>query len=410
VDLEALKQSPLGTLVPILVPTPGSGESTSSYWAFVPKPLPEKPTLTLTSVSAATKAAMAVARLDQAVSQLPNPELLLRPIIRREAASTSALEGTYAEFDEVLEADFLEDRQMSREQREIPNVVRATEAAVAAITTRPISRKLIGELQAIIVQGTDGETYDSGDLRQRQVYIGPPNRPVEEARFVPCPPGDVLVEGFSDWEKWINGAIDVPIIIRLALGHYQFETLHPYADGNGRLGRLILTLQLIENAALRAPILNISTWLESRRTEYLDNLLKVTCTGDFDPWISFISEGVREQSDKGLRDINRLLAFKDALVTGLRARGLKGSSLVIAENLIGYPALDVAVAKQITGHSFQAANTAVARLVELGVLKEVTGRPTNRLFYCPAILDMLNDRERGEPERLLASLAVEQGR
>jgi Fic family protein len=333
---------------------------------------------------------MAVARLDQAVSQLPNPDLLVRPIIRREASSTSALEGTFADFDQVLEADFLEDRQMSREQREIQNVVRATELAVREIKSRPVSRRLLGELQSVIVRGTDGETYDSGDLRTRQVYIGPQNRPVEDARFVPCPPGISLIEGFSDWEKWVNERPDIPVVIRVALAHYQFETLHPYADGNGRLGRLIVVLQLMEYGALRSPLLNISTWLEAHRTQYLDNLLEVTCTGRFDPWIDFLSQGVLEQSQKGVESIAALIAFKERLVGDLRSKGLRGSALVIAENLIGYPVLDVTTARTLTKTSFQASNTAIAKLVELGVLHELTGRPTNRLFYSPTAYQLIN--------------------
>jgi len=184
----------LGDLVPIGGTDPRT-QVTWSYWAFVPAPLPLAPSLGLVAHDVATKAAMEVARLDQAVSQLPNPDILVRPIIRREAVSTSALEGTYAPFEEVLEAEFTEDRNLSSEQREIRNYIRATERAVELLKKYPVSRKLIGKLQAIIVRGTPGESYDAGDLRQRQVYIGPKNRPIHEARFVPPPNGDALEYG-----------------------------------------------------------------------------------------------------------------------------------------------------------------------------------------------------------------------
>lgn len=390
-DLGRLRASPIGSLVSIAVPQSGGSEP-KQYWAFQATALPAEPNLRMATLTAATNAAMAVARLDQAVSQLPRPDLLVRPVIRREAASTSALEGTYVELDAVLEADFLEDRQMSREQREIQNVVRATEHATKEILTRPISRRLLGELQEILVRGTDGETYDSGDIRQRQVYIGPKGRPVEEARFVPCPPGDILADGFSDWEKWVNQSAAVPIVVRLALAHYQFETLHPYADGNGRLGRLVILLQLIEDNALHWPILDMSTWLESRRTDYIDSLLSTTCTGDFDSWVGFIAEGVREQAERGVRNIARMMSFKDDLVASLRSQGLKGGALVIAENLIGYPVLDVASARALTGTSFQATNTAISHLVERGILREGTGRQTHRIFVSNQVLRMINDR------------------
>jgi Fic family protein len=390
VDVDALKASPIGRAVNILGPEPGGTEATIPYWAYVPDPLPPTPSLELSTLAVATDAAMAIARLDQALAQLPNPSLLLRPIIRREATSTSALEGTYAEFGEVLEADFLDPRQLSGEQREIQNFVRAVDHAVDQLRARPISRKLIGELQQIIVRGTPGETYDAGDLRQRQVYIGPKNRPVQEARFVPCPNGDALVEGFSDWEKWINDCEKVPLVVRLALGHYQFETLHPYADGNGRLGRLIAIMQLLEAKALSSPALNLSPWFEVRRQEYMDGLLRVSHTGDFDSWVRFFSAAVEAQAKDGVQVINELIAFKDATLVRLRKAGLRGSGLQIAENLIGYPVIDVSTARAMTGKTFEAANQAVARLVELGVLREITGRRMNRLFVCRPVFNIVN--------------------
>ncbi|MDQ1702197.1 MAG: hypothetical protein QOF57_1449 [Frankiaceae bacterium] len=385
-DMDKLRASPVGTLHPILVPAPGEAELTQRHWAYIPAPLPDEPALSLRALNQASRAAMAVARLDQAVSHLPNPALLVRPILRREATSTSALEGTYATFDEVLEADFLDDRQMSYEQREITKFVRATERAVSELATRPISRNLIGELQMTIVRGTSGDSYDAGDLRQRQVFIGAKNMPVTEARFVPCPPGDALVEGFCDWEKWVNDDNDVPIVAKLALGHYQFEALHPYADGNGRLGRLIAILQLMDSGALRAPVLNISPWFEARRQAYMDGLLRVSETGDFDTWVEFFSTGILEQAEDAIKVIDDLLAFKDHTVTKLRKKAVRGLALEIAEFLIGYPVIDVATVREMTGKSFVAANTAVARLVAEGVLRETTGRKVNRLFVCQPVL------------------------
>jgi Fic family protein len=388
-DLETLGASPIGRLVQILVPELGSTEATIPYWAYVPNPLDTKLNLEMSTTDIAGRAAMAIARLDQAVAHLPNPTLLLRPIIRKEATSTSALEGTFAEFDAVLEADFLEDRQLTTEQREIQNVVRATEIAIERIKELPIGRRLIGELQSVIVKGTDDDSYDAGDLRQRQVYIGPKNRPIQEARFIPPPNGSFLEEGFSDWEKWINAESGIPIVIKMALGHYQFETLHPYANGNGRLGRLIGLLQLIEDGTLSYPILNLSAWLEARRTEYVDGLLGVTETGDFDTWIRFYAGGVLAQAEKGLSTINALEAFKEETLSKLRASRVRGAAIEIAEALIGYPIINVATARTMTGLTFEAANKAIARLVEMDVLQEITGRKVNRLFICRQVLTIV---------------------
>ncbi|RZL72522.1 MAG: Fic family protein, partial [Rhodococcus sp. (in: high G+C Gram-positive bacteria)] len=237
-DVDALKESPIGTLVPISGTDPRTTQPWS-YWAYLPDPLPVNPDLSATAIMATARAGNAIARLDEAVAQLPRPEILVRPIIRREAASTSALEGTYASFEDVLTADFLDDREMSSEQREIRNYVHATEVAVAHITERRISRTFLGELQLMIVRGTRGETTDSGDIRSHQVAIGAHNKPIDTARFVPCPPGDQLEAGMAAWEDWVAHEDNTLIVAKMAMAHYQFETLHPYGDGNGRLGRLI---------------------------------------------------------------------------------------------------------------------------------------------------------------------------
>ncbi|WP_068153308.1 Fic family protein, partial [Rhodococcoides corynebacterioides] len=304
----------------------------------------------------------------------------------REAASTSALEGTYASFDDVLEADFLEDRQLSVEQREIRNYVTATEQAVELIKSYPISRNLAGKLQATIVRGTEGDSYDAGDIRQRQVAIGPENRPIEEARFVPTPGDSRLADGVSDWEKWVNRDDQFMIVARMAMAHYQFETLHPFADGNGRLGRLIAILQLMQDGVLRWPVLNLAPWLEQHRDEYQQGLLNVTMTGEFDPWVEFFGEAVRVQARAGVEKITQLLRLRDTILDDLRADGVKGTALHLAEFLIGYPVLDVPTARILTGKGFETANQAVAKLVDKGLLTEITGKKQNRLFACRQVL------------------------
>jgi Fic family protein len=387
-DLEALARSPVGHLVPISGTDPRTGQSWH-HQAYVPAPLPEVPQMSLAALNSSAMAAMEVARLDQAVSQLPNPEILIRPIIRREAVSTSALEGTYIAFSEIFEADFIEERKLSSEQREVRNYVVATEQGINLLETYSISRSLIGKLQKTIVTGTPSDSFDAGDLRQRQVCIGPKGRLIHEARFVPPPPGPILEQGISDWEKWVNSTNNVPIIAKAALAHYQFETLHPFADGNGRIGRLTAILQLVQDHVLSVPVLNISPLLEVNRDQYQNGLLDVTKTGNFDEWIVFFSEAVRTQAAEGVQKINNLLSLRDSMVAELRSAEVRGSALQIAENLIGYPVIDVPTARSLTGKSFQAANQAVARLVDQGILQEITGRPQDRLFLCTRAIALI---------------------
>jgi Fic family protein len=282
----------------------------------------------------------------------------------------------------VLEADFLEERQMSSEQREIRNYVEATEAACAEIDERGITRSFLGQLQQMIVRGTPGDTSDAGDIRPYQVAIGPKDRPIEEARFVPCPPGDQLEAGVRAWEQWVAADSDLLVVAKVAIAHYQFETLHPYSDGNGRLGRLVSILQLIKAGELRWPVLNIAPWFESHRDLYQQGLMNVTLTGDFNPWVELFAYAVELQARQGLKKIQELLALRDEMVGELRARGFRGSAIEIAEILIGYPVIDVRTASNLIHKTFEATNVAIGKLVEHGFLEEITGRSQNRLFGC----------------------------
>lgn len=391
-DLDAVGNSPIGKLVPIYGTDPRTMKEWE-YYAYLPDPLPPLPSLSAAAIAAAGHAGMAVARLDEAVAQLPRPEILVRPIIRREAASTSALEGTYASFQDVLEADFLEDRQMSFEQREIRNYVEATEYAVSQIADRRITRGFLGELQRTIVRRTKGDTPDAGDIRPHEVAIGAEGRPIHEARFVPCPAGDHLASGLASWEQWVADDSDLLIVAKMAIAHYQFETLHPFGDGNGRLGRLVSILQVMKAGELRWPVLNIAPWFESRRQMYQDALLNITLTGDFSPWVQLFSQAVEIQAKEGLAKIQHLLSIRDNMVADLRAKGRRGSPIEIAEVIIGYPVIDVPTVRKILGRTFEAANQAVAKLVEHGILEEITGRRQDRLFVCMEVVNAINRTE-----------------
>ena len=217
-----------------------------NYWAFYL--IRSQQSRLSNAASNEREAGMAVARLDDPSRTCP-PRDLLRPIIRREATSTSALERTYPPSTGT-EADFLQDSQMSFEQREIRNYVDAAEEATHHITEKRISRSFLGALQKTIVRGTKGDTADAGDIRPHHVAIGPKDRPIQEARFVPCPAGDQLEAGVADWEDWVADT-KLSIVAKMAIAHYQFETLHPFGDGNGRLGRLVALLQVMQTSELR---------------------------------------------------------------------------------------------------------------------------------------------------------------
>ncbi|MEA2257120.1 MAG: hypothetical protein QOG35_3165 [Solirubrobacteraceae bacterium] len=360
------------------------------YFAYLADPLPETVHLSPAAWTIVAQAEAALARLDEAARQIPEPSLLRRPALRREAQSTSALEGTFAPFVDVLEPD-LEDRaQMSLEVREILNYVVAAEEAFAWIAERPMTSGFMGNLQRILVQGTRGELSDAGGLRDRQVFLGPRDAPIEEARFVPAPFGDQLRAGFERWVEWVNASErELPPVVQAALGHYQFETLHPFSDGNGRIGRLAIVLQLMRQGVLKHPLLVVSPWFEARRTDYQDRLLGLSLTGDWEDWVTFFATGVGAAASTTHERIDQLLAWQDEALLRVRRAGVSGVAERIAGELAGAPILRAGQVASRHGLSHQGAMNALRRLAELGLVTERMrkGRVT---FHADAVVGLLS--------------------
>lgn len=386
-DLEALRGSPIGQLVPITGDDPRFGEK-YEYVVYVPDPLPASLELEAETYAAVIDAATAMARADQAASLLPNPGLLARPATRREAVSTSALEGTYAAFSDVLEADFLEADEMSSSVSEVRNYVTAAERAYELVAKgQPISIRMLEDLQRELLHRTTSDGPHAGSVRTTQVFIGVGNRRVVSARFVPPPADHRLLDGLRLWQEWIREPNAIPSIIRVAAAHYQFETLHPFHDGNGRLGRLVMALQLMSAGDLRYPVLNISPWLEQHRTEYQDGLLRVSQTGRWDDWVCFISAAIHAEALEVVERVDKVLVLRESFQRTLR--GSKGVSLRIADDLIGYPMITASLAASMYSVSYQAANTAIAKLVEKGILRQRTAGRYHRIFQCDGVLAAL---------------------
>jgi Fic family protein len=351
VDIERFAKSPVGHLVPIRGHDWSLGTDYNHH-AFVPDPAPSVIQLSQATYKAVTDATLALGRLDFAVRRLPDPRLLIGPVLRREAQSTSELEGTYAPLDEVLAADFIDSSRQSAELREVMNYVAAAERGFELVATLPICVRTLGELQKILVHGTRGELGDSGRLREIQVFIGERELGIEQSRFVPVPNGPLLVEGVSDWEKWINDVDDeIPLLVKAAVGHYQFETLHPFSDGNGRLGRLIVVLQMMEARTLTYPVLNLSPWLQRRKEDYKSLLREVSITGDFDRWVQFFATAVQAQAADMVQRIEELLEVREELLKVVR----------------------------------DTANDAFKKLEAMGILREITGAKYGRIFVCPGV-------------------------
>lgn len=385
-DLQAFARSPVGRLERTSFFDPRKQEQVN-YWAFVPDPLPDTVQLSPAAHLAANRASTALGRLDGAGGRLPNPKLLVRPTIRKEAVSTSALEGTITELTDILESEALE-APASPDVLEVRNYVRAAEQGLLTLQERPIGLRLIGELHEILMKGTRGDSWESGRVRSQQNWIGPPDSGMQESFFVPPPPGEYLDAGLREWEKWIHRE-DIPIVVRVALGHYQFETLHPFKDGNGRMGRLLCILQLIEEGTPSHHLVAISSALEAIKPQYTSLLREASMTGNFDAWIIFFLEVLTAEANSALNRVNQLTGFREQAVAKLRGARVRGVAIEMAEDLIGFPVLSPSRAAEKYGITYQAANSAVLRLVEAGLLEEMTGRKYGRLFVCGQVIDIL---------------------
>ncbi|HEY3829495.1 MAG TPA: Fic/DOC family N-terminal domain-containing protein [Solirubrobacteraceae bacterium] len=370
---EGLKTSPIGHVIPIIGPDPSTHEIVEGE-AFLPDPLPRDVALTTATWTTVNTATAALARLDGAGRLIPSPGLLRRPTLRREAQSTSALEGTYAPFADVLAADRDDPENLTAELREVLQFEQVAERAFAWPEDRPLTLGMLSELQRMLVSGTAGEHSDAGGLRDRIVVIGRRGNSYADARFVPPPPGDQLRAGVEGLLNWLADPPPLPTVIHAAMVHYLFETLHPYSDGNGRLGRLLVIVQLLRGAVIREPLLVVSPWFEQRRERYQDALLTLSCDGNWDAWVSFFAEGVAASAVESQRKVENLVLLQAALRSRVQSARKRGAAERLAADLVGQPYVTAPIVAERYDLSGQGAINAVRTLVDLQIL-----RPSFRL-------------------------------
>jgi len=399
VDVEMFENSAAGTLVPISGTDPRAGEWT--HQAFVPAPLADTaPWLSPGTHLRVANARAALAALDSTARQLPNPKLLRRPSLRREAQSTSALEGTYEPLRAVLTAD--DEAPTSLAMREVLNFVSMADHAFEWVESgRPLSVTMLSELQRTLVRGTPAEGPSSGRIRQIQVVIGQRRTaavgelPVKAARFVPSPPGTDLEARVHDLVRWMGRDYRTLIdpVVASALAHYQFETLHPFPDGNGRIGRLLIILQLFMDGTLSEPTLTVSPWFEGRRAEYYDRLFAVSSQGDWDNWVSFFAQGLEESAVVTRRQMLELVAAQAHLKDTIRASKLRADTAhALVDYAVAHTTFTVRQVERDLGVSYGRANRLVSDLVNLRVLAEA-GDTYRRRFFAPAVLEVLLSAE-----------------
>lgn len=360
-------------------------------FAFMPSQLPEQVDgLTMESVGAVADASAALSRLDQACTQLSDPGLLIWPALYREALDTSALEGTYGHLTDVLEAQLPGFQQRSAETREIFGYLSAAWRSFGEIRDRPITVGLLNDAHGEMFSDVEHPPSDLGRLRRQQVWIGQREAPINDARFVPLPADDRLQAALDSWAAWVEAENSWPVVLRAALAHYQFETLHPFRDGNGRIGRLAIVLQFLRSGIIRHPAITISPWFFKHRDQYQDELLAVSCTGDWNPWVQFFCRAIVQQCAALLLGVERLNDWIEMARTQINQRRWAGAIYDVLDNLSQTPL--TTIAKITTQHDLTptAATNIVNHLVEIGVLEETTGRAYDRVFGARAVMSIID--------------------
>ncbi len=354
--------------------------------AFVPDALPPLVELDAETVYVLDQASRAVAELSGAGELLPNPFLLIEPFLRREAVLSSRIEGTQASLPDlyIYEAS---GEARTPDTREVVNYVRAMAHGQQRLATLPISARLIRELHATLMEGVRGEEKRPGELRDRQVYIAPEGVPIADATFVPAP-HTMVPDLLSGWERFVHDDSPMPPLIRCALMHYQFETIHPFNDGNGRIGRLLIPLFLLERGVLRQPLLYLSAYFERDRGAYYDHLFRVSATGDWRPWLHYFLRGAQEIATDALRRVRDLRDLHNAYRERMRGQYTSANAVRLVDELLFYPIVTAPnVARQL-GLTPAGARQLVERLCRLNILMPLgQGRP--QLYAAQEILDLL---------------------
>ena len=362
-----------------------------SYKSFVPNPLPPKPELEIDSVlwELLIETSRKLAELDGVAKRIPNMNLIVSMYVRKEALMSSQIEGTQATLEDVL--DPLLDANTNRDVVDVVNYIKATEYAIERLKSLPLCNRLLRETHAVLMENVRGQEKNPGEFRTSQNWIGGQGSTIKNARYIPPCPED-MVAAVSDLEKYINDNETYDVLIRAALIHYQFETIHPFLDGNGRIGRLLITLYLIEKGALSAPALYISYFLKKNRVEYYDRMTEVRTKGNYEQWVRFFLQAIKECAEDAMLTIVKLDALHQKNVTVIQGMGRTvKSALLLFNYLEANPIIDIKKTSQALGVSYNTVAAQVKRFMDLGILVQTDSSSRNRTFSYKEYLDILRD-------------------
>ena len=362
-----------------------SGEM--AYQSFRPASLPPALNMDDEMIRTLVQANKALAALDTLSLNIPNMNLFVSMYVRKEALLSSQIEGTQATLEDVL--DPLIEKNANQNVADVINYIRATEYALNRLNTLPLCNRLIKETHAVLMEDVRGQEKSPGEFRASQNWIGAAGSTLKTARYIPPRPED-MVEAMSDLEKYIHAEDSLDVLIQVALIHYQFETIHPFLDGNGRVGRLLIILFLMERGVLQAPALYISFYLKKNRIEYYDRMSEVRSKDNYEQWIKFFLRAVQSSAEDALETIRKLASLHDqnmAVIDGM------GRAAKTAKALFAYleqnPIIDIRKTAEALGLSFSTVSGAVKRLEEKGILIQTNNASRNRVFAYQEYLDIL---------------------
>jgi len=364
-----------------------SGEA--SYKSFSPAPLPPNPPVEVDkeAIDLLVKANRQLALLEGLSTRIPNVGLFVSMYVRKEALMSSQIEGTQATLEDVF--DPMLNENANRDVSDVINYIRATDFAIARLRELPLCSRLIKETHAVLMQGVRGQEKSPGEFRTSQNWIGGAGSTLKTARYIP-PSVQDMVEGISDLEKYFHADDDMDVLIRAALVHYQFESIHPFLDGNGRIGRLLNTLYLMEKGALTMPALYISYYLKRNRIEYYDRMTEVRNKDNYEQWIKFFLRAIYESAEDATVAIDKLMKLHAGNIEKIEAMGRNAkTTMQLFAFLEANPIIDIRKTATALNMAFNTASSAVGRLLQAGILSQSGEAERNRTFAYSAYLDIL---------------------
>jgi Fic family protein len=367
----------------------------TGYRAYVPIRLPPSPSADLAALEPiSSEANLALGRLDGVADVVPDPELFVRMYVKKEAVLSSQIEGTQASLDDIFAAEVGEADDAGEEKRqdvrEVNNYVEALSAGLRRLESLPLSLRLLCEMHAILMSGVRGKDKTPGEFRRSQNWIGPPGASLATAAFVPPPPDQVL-DHMGDLEKFFRVPEKLPVLVRVGMAHAHFETIHPFLDGNGRLGRLLMTFMLCERGVLRRPLLYLSAYLTANKQEYYDRLMAVRFRGEWEAWLVFLLTGVRDVANAAVAKARAITELREKHARLIREKlPHRKKAMDLLDHLLRTPRVNVLVTEMLLDVTNPTANALVADFESIGILREVTGRMRDRVFRYDEYINILN--------------------